>query len=286
MKISEVIPTWRLRPLQSWWLRKRVRESAHQWWLNHKPLTPAMRRYNGAAARRHAVSATCHPDDFIYRFVWNHPGFKDVKGAIDYYFDDGARSAQKLAEIITSLNIDASPVRVLEFASGYGMVTRHFKNNANLSIVASDIHRHAISFLEKKIGVETRMSAHRPEAFAIEEQFDVVFALSFFSHMPKATFGPWIKVLFSKLKNPGYLVFTTHGVESIKQFGNPVIPQDGFWFRPYSEQKDLSTAEYGSTIVTPEFVQREVYEQTGQSIFCHKPAFWWEFQDLWIVTNG
>jgi SAM-dependent methyltransferase len=292
MKISEVIPTWRLRPLQSWWRRQRLLERTlertHQWWNDHKPLwiTPTMRRYNVTAAQGHAVSAVCHPDDFIYRFVLGHPGFKEVKHAIDYYFDDGARSARKLGEIIASLNIDAKPVRVLEFASGYGCVTRHLKNNADLSIVASDIHRKAIRFLQDKIGVEARMSAHRPEDFAIEERFDVVFALSFFSHMPRATFGRWIKVLFSRLNNPGYMVFTTHGLESRKHHGNPVIPQDGFWFRPYSEQKDLGTSEYGSTIVTRDFVQREVREQTGQAIFRYEQAFWWEHQDLWIVKNG
>jgi hypothetical protein len=257
----------------------------HQWWIDHKPfrITPRMRGYNSVAAQRHGVSAACHPDDFIYRFVLRHRSFKKAKNAVDYYFEDGARSAEQLAEIIASLNIDVKPIRMLEFASGYGCVTRHLKNNPNLSIVASDIHPAAISFLQNSIGVEARMSAHRPEDFAIDDRFDVVFALSFFSHMPRTTFGPWLKVLFSRLKTPGYLVFTTHGLESAKNHGNPDIPQDGFWFQPNSEQKDLSLSEYGSTIVTPEFVEREVREQTGRSIFRYEHAFWWGHQDLWVV---
>lgn len=84
---------------------------------------------------------------------------------------------------------------------------------------------------------------------------------------------------------PGYLVFTTHGLASRKVYGNPEIPADSFWFRQNSEQGDLSKSEYGSTIVTPEFVTQEVRKQTGESILDYRHAFWWEHQDLWVVKK-
>lgn len=67
--------------------------------------------------------------------------------------------------------------------------------------------------------------------------------------------------------------------------GNPSIPRDGFWFLPQSEQKDLSTSEYGQTIVTPDFVIGEVYRQTGAPMVLYRSAFWWEHQDLYILTK-
>ena len=84
-----------------------------------------------------------HADDFIFKYIVGHSNWTDPKDAIGYYFSDGRSSALKLREILVSdLGIAAStPLRLLEFASGYGCVTRHLPRIlANVSIVASDIH--------------------------------------------------------------------------------------------------------------------------------------------------
>lgn len=256
-------------------------------WRNRRfqLFTKEMLRHNVAAARRHGVEPVCHPQDFIYKFVVTHPGFKEIGAAVDYYFDDGARSAQKLADLLKELQVARRPIRLLEFASGYGCVSRHLKKNGDLSIVACDIHPQAIEFLTNKLGVRAVMSAHQPEGLSLGELFDAVFALSFFSHMPRATWGQWVRALFSQVKPGGYLIFTTHGMASRQWHQNPEMPPDGFWFTPSSEQDDLDAAEYGSTIVTPEFVRQEVRAQTGEDIFEHRYAFWWEHQDLYIVKK-
>ena len=247
--------------------------------------TDEMLRCNSEAAQRHGVEAACHPADFIYEFVVRHPSFSSIKQAVDYYFDDGARSAAKFEAIVRGLAFPGHPLHILEFASGYGCVTRHLKRNQAWSLVACDIHSEAVEFLRNKLGVRALMSVHAPEDLSLDEKFDVIFALSFFSHMPRVTWGRWVKALFHHLKCPGYLVFTTHGLASRKAHGDPEIPIDGFWFTEMSEQHDLSRTEYGSTIVTPEFVMREVCEQTGEQVFDYKHAFWWDHQDLWVVKK-
>ncbi len=46
------------------------------------------------------------------------------------------------------------PFDLLEFASGYGCVTRHFKNTMpNARVVASDIHPQAMDFVESHLAV-------------------------------------------------------------------------------------------------------------------------------------
>ena len=247
--------------------------------------TKEMLRHNVKAAQRHGVESECHPQDFIYDFVIRHPEFRKTRKAVDYYFNDGARSAGKLANVLTELQVTSQPIRLLEFASGYGCVTRHLKKNPDLSIVACDIHQQAIDFLTTKLGVHAVMSAHAPEELSLGESFDAVFALSFFSHMPKATWGRWVRALFSHVRRGGYLMFTTHGLESRGLYHNPQMPPDGFWFHAISEQGDLDKAEYGTAIVTADFVTREVRAQTGEDIFDHRAAFWWGHQDLWIVKK-
>jgi SAM-dependent methyltransferase len=244
----------------------------------------AQRKQNKIAARRHNVEAACHREDFIYRFAMTAFGPWRTKSAVDYYFDDGFRSAQQFADLVKPFGI-APPVRVLEFASGYGCVTRHLKKNPDLSLVACDIHPQACEFIQDKLSVPCVVSKHVPEEITFDRKFDVVFALSFFSHMPRSTWGRWIKALFTALDSPGYLVFTTHGLASLESHGSPELPADGFYFAAKSEQDDLSKAEYGSTIVTPAFVRAEVLEQTGMPIFDYKLAYWWGHQDLWVVRK-
>jgi len=246
-----------------------------------------MLRLNHAAAMEQGVEAAVHSDDFIYWFCCTHPSFT-VESAINYYFEDGRRSADKLADLVVALGYgNERPVKLLEFASGYGCVSRHLKKHAQFDLVSCDIHPEAIDFLGGRIGAKTMRSAHVPEQFSPPEKYDVVFALSFFSHMPKTSFGRWIRALFDALSVPGYLVFTTHGLKTCGSFGlTPSdIPADGFWFAPNSEQKDLDTAEYGSALSTPDFVIGEIYRRTGAPIVAYKHGEWWTHQDLWVIKR-
>lgn len=77
------------------------------------------------ANETHVVSDV-HPDDLIFRFVMKSPGFKTKEEAVRYYFYDGANSAKKLNNLVFSeLGMSrTAETSLLEFASGYGCVTR------------------------------------------------------------------------------------------------------------------------------------------------------------------
>jgi SAM-dependent methyltransferase len=236
-----------------------------------------------AAAARHAVTPAIHARDFIYKFVLMQGGMT-LPDAVNYYFDDGARSARQLAErVAATVPTSARPLKLLEFAAGYGCVTRHLSKYSEFELVSCDIHSTAIDFLAEQLGVKAIPSTVLPERFAPPNQFDVVFALSFFSHMPRATFGRWLRSLYDAVRAPGCLIFTTHGMDSRKYMGSPHIPADGFWFSASSEQDDLDKADYGLSITTPEFVRGEIERQIGAVRVESRLAFWWEHQDLWVV---
>jgi len=236
------------------------------------------------------VASDIHPDDLIFRFVVEYPGFLTNEQAVKYYFHDGENSAKKLNNLLFSrLGVKRSAdVSLLEFASGYGCVTRHLSRELSpVNMVSCDIHEAACAFIESALGVKAMRSATRPEELGIENNsFDVVFALSFFSHMPERTWGRWLKTLFDKVKPGGYLIFTTHGLTTWENLGKPAIPESGIWFAPSSEQKDLDVADYGSTIVTPEYVNKAVEDFLHQSVLCMDAADWWGHQDLYVVRNS
>jgi SAM-dependent methyltransferase len=130
-------------------------------------------------------------------------------------------------------------LRSLEFAAGYGRVTRHLRKVVpEAEVLACDIHPDAITFVREELSTSTVTSAKLPEEFDLG-QFDVVFILSFFSHLPQLSWRRWLLALAAHTAADGLLIFTTHGHRSRLNLGNPTIGTDGFWFKPESEQQDL-----------------------------------------------
>ena len=229
-----------------------------------------------------------HPDDFIFDFLVHNPVFESVEAAVGYYFTDGASSAKKLRALLSDVcKLGNVPFSLLEFASGFGCVSRHLVNAIpSCELTASDIHPEAIRFLRNVLGVDAIPSTASPEDFPAEKTFNVVFALSFFSHMPKPTFTRWIRTLVHLLNDQGFLLFTTHGFASRKYFPHCEFDADGFFFDPSSEQKDLSPTEYGTSVVTPGYVFSQIFTFPDCHILYFHEGFWWEHQDLYILRKG
>ena len=105
-------------------------------------------------------------------------------------------------------------------------------------------------------------SSSVPEYFDSAGEYDLVFALSFFSHMPKATWARWLGALFKALSSGGSLIFTTHGATTRRELlVDVVLDDDGFYFKPENEQDDLEKSEYGTTVTSSGFA----IEQLGKS---------------------
>ncbi|OGW46084.1 MAG: hypothetical protein A2Y66_00495 [Nitrospirae bacterium RBG_13_41_22] len=239
-------------------------------------------------AAKYNVVPYIHPEDFIFHFLIENPCFNnDRDAAVKYYFQDGFKSAQKLRGLLSDFcGSSKSRIQLLEFASGYGCVTRHFSNVfPEVDVTSCDIHVKAVNFIKDVIGKSAILSDAVPEKLITPEKYDVIFALSFFSHMPRVTWGRWLNVLMSKLKGGGCLLFTTHGMESRKYFNYPQVSSEGFWFWNQSEQKDLDTNEYGQTIVLPKFVLGQISDENETRIIFFREAYWWDHQDIYILKR-
>jgi SAM-dependent methyltransferase len=252
------------------------------------PMKAVLKEYRPvceAAALRLGTVADIHPEDLIFRFLWKNRNFATKELAIYYYFDDGAKSAEQLRGLLSGVcNFGGRPIELFEFASGFGCLTRHIsKTMPACKLVSCDIHPTAVQFLRERLGVEAMQSANIPEELDPGRTFDVVFALSFFSHMPKTTFLRWMQKLASLVKSGGFLIFTTHGHIS----RDTVLPlcqldDEGFYFQMDSEQKDLDAAEYGTTIVSPKYVFDRALAIPNCRLHYFQEGFWWGHQDLYI----
>ncbi|MEI7740997.1 MAG: class I SAM-dependent methyltransferase [bacterium] len=237
------------------------------------------------AAKRVGVVPQIHPEDLIFKFVIG--AIANYEHAVRYYFEDGKKSAEKLRSILQDYGMLKPTTELLEFASGYGCVTRHLKNAIpEISVTSCDIHKGTIDFINSTMKLPVILSETRPEDFRVNKPFDVIFTLSFFSHMPKETWSRWLVALLGGLKKDGYLIFTAHGNQSLKKhFPESVLDGDGYWFKPSSEQNDLDVNDYGLTITLPKFVFNECYK-LGAEIILFKEAEWWEHQDLYVIKKG
>lgn len=257
---------------------------------NTRPMQAYLAEHRSAVielAKRFGVHPEIHPADRIFRFVATHTGFPDSYQAIQYYFADGRRSAECLRGLVRQWLPDKSSGRLLEFAAGYGCVTRHLlaEGLPGWEIACADIHDEAVLFLQR-LGARAMPSASRPEDLRLHS-FDVVFALAFFSHMPDITFSRWLARLYETVLPGGLLIFTTHGYQSLPHLGNPVFNRQGYWFKSDSEQLDLPREEYGLMAVTPAYVCERIKALPGgPQIAVFNEGLWWNHQDLWVIRRG
>lgn len=242
--------------------------------------------HNELQAALLSVKPDIHPDDHIYNFLMDHGGFPDDKTRIRYYFVDGGRSANKLTTLISQYLPDVARPRVLEFASGYGCITRHLLAKADaLDIVSCDIHEAAIDFLRNRLGGQAQLSASIPEKLDTGGTYDIVFALSFFSHMPVTTWARWLVRLCDAVHPGGIVAFTTQGRLSMPFVGCETLPDLGFWYRAMSEQHDIPVEEYGQTVIAPELVRRMVGTIADVVLLDTREGFWWDHQDLYVIRR-
>ena len=126
------------------------------------------------------------------------------------YFRTGMAIADAHAQILRSRFRDLAAISLLDFASGYGRVTRFYRSLLEPSrICVADLQEDAVDFQRRTLGVEGFVSRVDPNDLAVARRFDAVFATSLFTHLPAGLFEAWLQFLLRLLRPGGILVFST-----------------------------------------------------------------------------
>jgi hypothetical protein len=248
-------------------------------------LGPSRRKF----IRKYQVVPDIHSADFIFRILYEYFHGGRFEEALDWYYFLGRLNAEKVAELAAAFlrRQPGTAISLLDFASGYGAVARHIhKALPGADLTAMDIHEQAQHFNQERLNIRAVLSSTDPAGLPAPGKYDIVFALSFFSHMPRATFFPWLVKLTEFVKDDGLLIFTTHGRLSHRLMKEINVESDGFGFTPFSEQKDLSVEEYGLTITYHEFVVGELRKLQAFELLLFRQGFWWKHQDCWVLLKG
>jgi SAM-dependent methyltransferase len=173
----------------------------------------------------------------------------------------------------------AAPRKMLDFASGYGRLTRLLVHeNVADDVTVSDILEGGMEFQAAQFGVRTIHSKKTPEEFEAPERYDLIFVASLFTHLPPSTFTRWLRRLAELLTEDGLLIFSVHDESLAPVRGQPVH------FASNSESRVLDVEDYGSTWVTEEYVRAQVASIGANHECIRLPRALTDWQDVYVVS--
>ncbi|HEY7214096.1 MAG TPA: class I SAM-dependent methyltransferase [Thermoanaerobaculia bacterium] len=243
------------------------------------PLADALFAELGAAPAR-AIDAR----DEMLGFLAAAQGGDRERGLCQY-FRSGASIADSLTQVLRwRFGEPGRPVKLLDFASGYGRITRFLVREIPPErLWVADVYAEGVRFQEETFGVHGLVSTVRPEDLSCGERFDAVLVTSLFTHLPEERFVAWLRVLLGLLAPGGVLAFSAHS-PAVLPLGAE-IPAGGFLFQETSESGSLDTSDYGSTWVTEEFVRAALEKAAGAGASLHRiDRGLCNFQDLYLAV--
>jgi SAM-dependent methyltransferase len=227
------------------------------------------------------VNFDLHVDDEMLHFFLYTQRYP-LEQAVAAYLDSGRQMWRTVRQILSwRFGSPRACGRFLDFASGYGRLTRHIVAELpKESVWASDIDAEGVAFQERTFGVKGIVSASDPKDVRFETSFDCILVSSLFTHLPPARFSGWLRRLGAALTSGGMLLFSVHDL-SLWRAGPP--PASGIAFSPRSESRSLSTEEYGTAWVSEEYVRSAVKAALGVCAVHRIPRGLANVQDLYVV---
>jgi SAM-dependent methyltransferase len=230
------------------------------------------------------IWSSIHPSDEMYAYELSMP-YRTREAAAIGYFATGHQIFRTMREIVEWRFGGFGGVRAfLDFASGYGRSTRFLVRALDPNrITAAEIDPAAVRFQQEAFGVRGLVSSAEPEGLRLETYYDVIFASSFFSHLPQSSFEPWLRRLRSGLAPGGLLIFSVHGMRLLPE--EEADAAAGIVFRAVSETDRLDSRQYGTSFVTDAFV-RAAAGRAGQADdrLLEFPRGLGGYQDLFVLA--
>ena len=179
----------------------------------------------------------------------------------------------------------------LDFGSGYGKFIRFLVLEFDYKkIWVCDRKPSGVDFQIEQFGVNGFTSPTIPEDFPTDMKFDIIYASSVFSHLPKTHFFRWLQTLNKLVNKNGMLILTVHDLSLV----NKDIDGDSFYINEnedvhfkYIKDRIPSSEAYGSMYVSENFVQKQL-EIIGvkKSNYYRYPMGLAGIQDIYVITNN
>lgn len=132
---------------------------------------------------------------------------------VDCFLSTGLQGAESIRDILAR---NGKPIdqfsNILDFGCGCGRITRYLQDLANSSITGSDINPTLIRWAQRNLKFARFVTNGISDALPFEnDSFDLVFALSVFTHLGAKLQNHWMDELIRILRPGGVLLVTLKG---------------------------------------------------------------------------
>jgi SAM-dependent methyltransferase len=140
-----------------------------------------------------------------------------IQAKPERYFGSGFRDAWIILTLLKRCSFDLGSMRsVLEFGCGSARVLRHFRNIAGLRLTGTDANPNPIEWNRRNLPeIHFYVNELTPPLAFDDRSFDLIYALSVFTHIPLQWQRPWLDELQRILVPGGYLLCTVHGDDDL-----------------------------------------------------------------------
>ena len=135
--------------------------------------------------------------------------------APDDYLEGGRRHAEALAEIVREIDGDLPAIQsVLDFGCGCGRVVSAFQDLLpQARFFGTDAEADLIRWAASHLAADFRVNAPEPPLPYADGQFDLIYAISVFTHLDEAQQFLWLEELRRVARPGALLILTVHGDE-------------------------------------------------------------------------
>jgi SAM-dependent methyltransferase len=131
----------------------------------------------------------------------------------EWFLRSGKMGADSIRAILEKNGIDLGGMRaILDFGCGVGRVMRHWSDLRGPRVYGCDYNPRLVDWCRQNLTfAEVRVNALQGGLPYASGMFDLVYALSVFTHLTPAQEDFWMEELGRILRPGGHLLITTHG---------------------------------------------------------------------------
>lgn len=136
-----------------------------------------------------------------------------ARGWAEQYWNLGIEDSQRLLDVLSENKVDLKPMKtILDFGCGCGRVIRHFLPVTEAQLHGCDYNKSLIRWCQKKLTFgRFYVNSLRPPLEYEDEQFDLIYLRSVFTHLDQELQRQWMQELLRISRPGGYIMFTAHG---------------------------------------------------------------------------